>query len=101
MTTGAMACGPSFASWFLAKKDGEGVSCICCHYPRHRRPSRDQAWISLRLFPEARARRKTVFQVSNFKVASSSGSKGGCDSLCRTNARSHLGKVLDALGLSL
>ena len=37
--TGEMDCGPSLASWFLAMKEGEGVSWTCSQSPRLRVPS--------------------------------------------------------------
>ena len=101
ITTGEIVWVPSLASWFLAMKTGEGVSWIWSQSPRQRRPSMVQAWISLRLLPEAKASRKTVFHVAYLREASSRGSKGGCLSWWRTKERFQVGMLLEALGLSL
>ena len=63
---------------------------LCCH-----------AWISLRLLPEPRAKRKTVLKVTCFRDASLSGSKGAFVSWCSTRERFQEGIPLRPLGLSL
>ena len=101
MTTGATLSGPSLASWFLERKLGDGnrdtldqsnwcLMFLCC-----------QAWISLLLLPEPRAKRKTVLKVRCFRDASLSGSKGAFVSWCSTRERFQEGIPLRPLGLSL
>ena len=96
MTTGATLSGPSLASWFLdGNRDTLDQSdwCLmflCC-----------QAWISLLLLPEPRAKRKTVLKVKCFSDASLRGSKGAFVSWCNTRERFQEGIPLRPLGLSL
>ena len=60
-----------------------------------------QAWISLLLLPEPRAKRKTVLKVRCFRDASLRGSKGAFVSWCSTRERFQEGIPLRPLGLSL
>ena len=101
MTTGATLSGPSLASWFLERKLGDGnkdtldqsdwcLMFLCC-----------QAWISLLLLPEPRAKRKTALKVRCFRDASLRGSKGAFVSWCSTRERFQEGIPLRPLGLSL
>ena len=96
-----MLSGPSLASWFLERKLGDGkrdtldqsdwcLIFLCCH-----------AWISLLLFPDPKAKRKTDLKVRCFKDASLRGSKGAFVSWCSTRERFHEGTPLLPLGLSL
>ena len=100
ITTGATEAGPSLANWFLDQKQ-EGNNETLDQSSRCLMFLCNQAWISLRLFPEPRARRKNVLKVRCLREAFRSGSKGGLVNWCNTRERFQLGTPLSPLGLSL
>ena len=78
-------------SWVLDKKPAwlRSVTDPSESLKRILPSSTDKAWISLLRFADAKTRRKTVFQVTTWRVSSTHGSKGALVKDQGTNERSH------------
>ena len=98
IVTGDTLWEPSFASWFLVIKPEEGNKATFSHWPRLDTLFVNQAWISLRRLPEAKASKKAVLRVRCLRSVSFIGSKGGFVSSLRTTERFHFWKVSGTFG---
>ena len=79
--------------------EGEKVTCDQSLFLL--KESKVQAWISLRLLPEAKANKYTVLKVKILRSAFAKGSKGARVRASKTKDRSQLAMDLFAEGLSL
>ena len=98
MITGDTLWEPSFVSWLLAMISEEGKRTTFFHWPKLNTVFANQAWISLRRLPEAKAGKKAVLKVRSLRSVSFIGSKGILVSSFSTTERFHFGTFQELLG---